>query len=162
MLNKLLFLFLIPVLAQAQPRKNEINRYHEVGITAKNKAYGLHYSWQAQLSGTLYVGIGAEAARATVVAKETVRKDHLMPVTFRLSHMADLQGLRVVPYLGAGVELAQNGTVLEGGLGVAAGKWQLAAAYRRFGNGLELPQHNGVFLRLSRLLVREATRPYFR
>lgn len=162
MLNKFLFLLLIPMVARTQSRKDEFNIYREVGLTARNNAFGLHYSWQAQISKTLYLGMAAEAVRLTVAEKETaVRKEHLAPLTFRISHMAELDGLRLVPYFGAGVVLAQEGTVLEGGLGIAAGKWQLSAAYRRFGNSTELPQYNGVFLRLSRLLIREATRPYF-
>lgn len=162
MLNKVLFLLLIPMFARTQSRKDEFNIYREVGLTARNNAYGFHYSWQAQISRTLYLGMAAEAVRLTVAEKESaVRKENLAPVTFRLSHMAELNGLRFVPYIGAGLVLTQNGTVLEGGLGVAAGRWELSAAYRQFGNSTELLQHNGVFLRLSRLLIREATRPHF-
>ena len=132
MLNKSLILLLLPVFAQAQSRKDEFNIYREVGITARNKAYGLHYSWQAQISRTVYLGIAAEAVRLTVAEKEApVRKENLAPVTFRLSHMAELDGLRLVPYVGAGLVLTHSGTVLEGGLGIAAGKWQLSAAYRK-------------------------------
>jgi hypothetical protein len=150
------------VFAQAQSRKDEFNIYREVGLTARNNAYGLHYSWQAQISKTFYLGMAAEAIRLTVAEKEmAAHKENLAPVTFRISNMAELDGLRLVPYFGAGVVLPQNGTVLEGGLGVAAGRWQLSAAYCRFGNSTELPKYNGVFLRLSRLLIREATRPHF-
>ncbi len=163
MFNKLMFLLLLPAIVQAQSRKNEFNIYREVGFTGKNNSYGFHYTWQAQVSKTLYLGAGAEVMRSILNDKETVRQEKIAPLTFRLSYMSGLYGLRLVPYIGAGVVMTQpTGTVLESGLGIAAGKWQLSAAYRWYETNKEMPSiHSGVFLRFSRLLISEATYPRF-
>jgi hypothetical protein len=163
MFNRFIFLLFLPAIAQAQSRKNEFNIYREAGLTANNEAYGIHYSWQAQISKTLYLGAGVEAMRSVVNEKETVRKEKIAAASFRLSYMSDLEGLRLVPYISPGVVLSQpTGTVLDCGLGMAAGKWQLSAAYRQYNTSREQPGiSNGLFLRLSLLLVKEATRPRF-
>jgi hypothetical protein len=165
MFKKLLFLFLLPTLAKAQSHKNEFNIYREAGFTGNSKSYGLHYSWQPQVSKTLYFGAGLEAILTSAQSKEEVvmHSDKLAAASFRLSYMSDLAGLRLIPFLGAGYVLSQpTGTVLESGLGLAAGKWQLSAAYRWYNTSKEAPAiGNGCFFRLSRLFIKEASQPRF-
>lgn len=161
--NKLLLFLLLPAACFAQSHKKEYNIYQEIGFSGKANTYGLHYTWQTQIAKNWYLGAGAEGMHSSINAGETMREGNIVPVSFRLSHASRLRGFRLVPFTGAGVVLTQpNGTVLEGGLGLAAGKWQLSASYRWYNTRKEHALiSSGVFLRFSRLLIRVATKPRF-
>lgn len=167
MLQKLLLLLLLPTvcLAQNEPvsHKTEYNAYHEIGITGKSALYGLHYNWQTQVSRKWYLGAGVEGLQSSLKEEGKVRRGKLITTAIRLSHVSAFEGFRLNPFVGAGVVLSQpTGTVLEGGLGIAAGRWQVAASYRLHQVGRQQPDaQNGFYIRFSRLLVRIATKPRF-
>lgn len=163
MLNKLLLLLLLPTIMRAQSGKEEFNIYREAGVSFQKNSLGVHYNWHAQVSRTWYFGAGAEALRFTSSNKETPHKENILLSGFRLNYIPAIDGVRLVSSLGAGVVLTQpTGTMLEAGLGVAVGEWQLAASYRRvYTNAEHSAMNSGVFLRFSRLLITEAKRPRF-
>ena len=165
MFYKLLLLLLLPLALPAQSRKKEYSLYQELGLTGNKTVWGLHYTWQSQVAKTWYLGGGIEGLRTLIQEKEgPSRNEWVVPVMFRLSHVTRLRGRRWVPYLDAGVVLTQpTGTVLDGGLALATGQWQLSAAYRWYQTSKEWPSiESGVYLRFSRLFSKPATKPRFK
>ena len=164
MQSKLLLLLLLPAIVQAQSGKEEFNIYREVGLSYQKNSFGIHYNWQAQVSKKWYFGTIAEALRFKSSDKETPYEGNILLTGFRLNYIPKINGVRLVSSFGAGVVLTQpTGTMLEGGLGVAAGKWQVAASYRKVYTDIEHSALNsGIFLRFSRLLITKAKRPRFK